>query len=454
MDIVEIVEKQKVFFQSGKTLKAKYRIDALKALKNSIKSNLGELFDAFKKDLNKSEFDVLSSEITPIFLEINYMIRHIKKLMKPQKVSTGIINVSSYGLSHHNPMGIVLVVSPWNYPINLSIMPLIGAISAGNTAVVKPSAYTPNVSNVIKKILSVFSSDYIFVALGGREQNQLLFEQPFDMIFFTGSKNVGQVVLEKASKNLIPVVLELGGKSPCIVDEDADISIAAKRIVWGKFLNAGQTCVAPDYLWVHNNIKDKFIFALKQEIKAQFYPEGKLSEDYTHIVNEKHVERLKKLIDKEKLCFGGAVKDLVIEPTLLADVKLTDDIMKEEIFGPILPMLYFDDFEEVVNFQIKAETTLAAYYFGKDKHKIKVFEEQLCFGGGAVNDVIMHLTSHKLPFGGVGASGMGRYHGEDSFKTFSSQKSVIYKRRFELPLKFRPHTSFKSKLLKWFLGVK
>lgn len=449
MEINQIVQNQRMFFYTNQTHSLAFRKDMLSRLEKSIKQNHNEILDAFKKDFNKCEFDVLSTELFCVKNEIRFFKKHLASLMHPKKVGAGLVNFFSQGRIISSPRGVVLVVSPWNYPLQLTLVPLVGAIAAGNTVVVKPSSYSPNVSHVIKKILSVFDQNYVAVVEGGREQNAQLFEQKFDFIFFTGSQNVAKILMQKAGQNLTPVLLELGGKSPCIVDCDADISLAARRIVWGKFLNAGQTCVAPDYVWVHENIKQKFLSEVKLQIKQQLYPNGGLDKEFPHIINDKHVERLKKLVDKEKLVFGGAVKDRLIEPTILDDVAFDDPVMQEEIFGPIMPILTFKDFSEVQQKLSNLPKPLALYYFGNNKHHIDIVQTNLQFGGGAINDVIMHLVSSRLPFGGVGESGMGSYHGKKSFEIFSHQKSVLKKGRIELAFKYPPHTKKQIKLMRF-----
>lgn len=449
MEINQIVANQRAFFYTHKTQSLAFRKEAIIRLEKAIKQNQDAIFEAFKKDFNKCEFDVLSTELFCVQNEIKYFKRHLKALMRPKNARAGPVNFFSRGKIVSNPRGVVLVVSPWNYPLQLTLVPLVGAIAAGNTVVVKPSSYSPNVSAVIKKILSVFDDEFVAVVEGGREQNAQLFDCKFDFIFFTGSQNVAKVLMQKASANLTPVMLELGGKSPCIVDRDADIKLAAKRIVWGKFLNAGQTCVAPDYIWVQEEIKQKFVYEVKLQIKEQLYPDGWLSNEFPHIINQKHVERLKQLIDQEKLVFGGAVKDRLVEPTVLDGVTFDDAVMQEEIFGPIMPILTFKDFSEIEQKLSTLPKPLALYYFGHNKQNIKTVETRLQFGGGAINEVIMHLVAPGLPFGGVSESGMGAYHEKKSFEIFSHQKSVLKKGKIELGLKYPPHTKKKMKIMRF-----
>ena len=437
-------------FYSGKTLDYNFRIDALKKLKHSLFVYKDKLKDAFFQDLNKCEFDFISCEFSMVIGEINYFLKHLKKLMAPHKVSTSIVNFPSHGIIYPEPYGVCLIMAPWNYPLQLALSPLVASIATGNVSVVKPSNYCPNVSNVIKKLLSVFDDNYIYVVLGGRDKNTELLEQRFDFIFFTGGDKVGRLVMEKASHNLTPVVLELGGKSPVIVCKDTDIDMAAKRITWGKYLNAGQTCVAPDHIYVHEDIKDKFIDKVKHYINEFYYVDGKITPDFTHIINEKHVERLKGLINQSKVVFGGNIDGRLIEPTVMDNVNYDDAIMGEEIFGPIMPILPFNDIDKVIDHIKKDEKPLALYLFTFDKDIQNKVMNNCSFGGGCINDCIMHLTNEKLPFGGVGRSGMGSYHGKKSFETFSHEKSVLIKNKTEINLKYPPYTDKKLKTVKAF----
>ena len=340
--IESIIKKQRDYFNSSETLSYLFRINSLKLLKEQLYKYQFKLQEAFIKDYNKQEFDFIATEFSMVIMELNYMIKHLKKFMKIKKVKSNLINFPSKGYIYKEPYGVTLIMSPWNYPLQLSITPLIGAIACGNTVVLKPSQYSYNVSLVIKEMLEVFDEKYIYVCLGGREVNQSLLDQRFDYIFFTGGEVVGKLVMEKASKYLTPITLELGGKSPCIVDKDADLKLASKRIVWGKYLNAGQTCVAPDFLMVHKDVKDELIKYLIDEIKIQNYVNGKLRDDFCFIINEKHVNRLKGLIENKDIIFGGTIKDRLFEPTILDNISFDDLIMKEEIFGPILPIITFN----------------------------------------------------------------------------------------------------------------
>lgn len=445
--VKDIIQKQREFFLTNKTLDLEFRKDALLKLKKSLLEHKEELFDAFLKDFNKNSFDVITSEFISLINEINFMVKHMKKFFKPKTVSTGIINFPSKGKILHEPYGNVLIISPRNYPLLLSIDPVIGAIAGGNTVILRPSESTKHVSDVIEKILSDFDDGYIKVFRGDRALTQELLDEKFDFIFFTGSVPVGRMIYEKASKHLTPVCLELGGKSPCIVDKDADLKIACKRIVWGKFLNAGQTCVAPDNVLVHESIKDEFVKGLIKEIKLRYYSEGKLTNEFPFVINKKQFDRLVNLIDENKVAFGGKHHDLLIEPTVINNVTYDDPIMQEEIFGPLLPILTFKDINEEIKKINKMEHPLALYYFGKNKEAINNVMNKIRYGGGCINDTIMHLTPEKLGFGGVGQSGLYSYHGFNSLRLFTHEKSVLVKGKLEFNTKYLPHTKKKFKFI-------
>jgi len=447
-----ILEKQREFFKTGKTLDVNFRIASLKKMKDSILNNLEELVEAFKTDYNKCEFDVYSTEVGLVIKEINYFIKHAKKLSKAKRVRTSIINMPSKGYIYNEPYGNALIVAPWNYPFQLTMMPLVGAIAAGNTVFLKSSRNTKEVTKIIEKILSVFNDEYVYVMENTKENMDKLFNLKFDYIFYTGSTSVAKELMEKQAKYLTPLTLELGGKSPCIVDKSANIEKSARKIVWGKYLNAGQTCVAPDYILVHNDIKREFMKYVIKYIQEFYYTENQLNETFTHVINEKSLNKLISLINRDKLVFGGNVINNTLEPTVLEDVSLDDEIMKEEIFGPIMPVVEFNDLGDVINHLKDLDKPLALYYFGKDYKKVL---ENISFGGGCVNDTIMHLTEEKLPFGGVGLSGMGSYHGKKSFEVFSHQKSILRKHSsLELSLKYPPYNKSKLKLTKMYFGVK
>lgn len=447
---MDYIDNLRAFFNSGLTLDIKYRLIALQKLKHNLFNHKVALQKAFMQDYNKCEFDFISTEFSMVIGEINYFLKHLKKLSKPKTVSTSIVNFPSRGKIYHDPYGVCLIMAPWNYPLQLSLTPLIGSIAAGNVSVVKPSNYCPNVSNVIKDILSIFPDEYVYTVLGGRDKNAELLDQKFDLIFFTGGDKVGRLVMEKASHNLTPVILELGGKSPTIVCKDSDIDLAAKRITWGKFLNAGQTCVAPDHIYVHQDIKDKFIECVKKYINEFYYVDGKISKDFPYIINDKHVQRLKGLINYKKVVYGGKIDGKLIEPTIMDNVNYNDDIMQEEIFGPVMPILSFENIDELIKDLKVKEKPLALYLFTKDKGIIKKVMTNISFGGGCINDCIMHLTNEKLPFGGVGRSGMGSYHGKKTFDAFTHDKSVLVKGKLEINLKYPPYTKKKQKTVSMF----
>lgn len=455
-DINSIFENQKKFFNSGKSKDLNYRIESLKKLKRIIKINEDKILRALKDDLGKSEFEGYATELGIIYEEINLHIKNIKRWAKRETRKSPIVYYPSKSYIYKEPYGVVLIIGPFNYPFQLVIGPLIGAISAGNTAVIKPSENTVNTAKLIERIINDnFKEDYIKVVnpLGGKETVAQLLDLPFDYIFFTGSVKVGKIVMERASKNLTPITLELGGKSPCIVDSDANIKLAAKRIVWGKFLNAGQTCVAPDYLLVHKEIKDEFLKVFVKEIKSQFGENIKESNDYPRIVNEQSVERLQKYINDGDIYFGGKVdkENLYIEPTILTNVKLNTNVMNEEIFGPIFPVLEFDNLDKVIDDINSKDKPLALYYFSDNKDNTEYVISKTTSGGVTINDTIIHVANGNLPFGGVGSSGLGKYHGKDSFSIFTHSKAVMKRGTFvEFNVRFAPYKN-RINLLKKFM---
>lgn len=455
MYIIETVKSQRAYFSSGATLPLSIRKQALIKIKSLLLKYRPRFVEAFKADYNKCEFDVLATEFTLVLRECDYQIKHLNRLAKPRRAKTSLINFPSKGYLLEEPYGVVLIMAPWNYPLQLALEPLMGAIAAGNTCVIKPASYAGNVSKVIYDMFEEFANPHLIaVVLGGREQNQALLDQRFDYIFFTGGAAVGRVVLEKAAVHLTPVSLELGGKSPCIVDKEADIDLAAKRITWGKFLNAGMTCVAPDYIYVHKDIHDAFVHSVIKYIKQFYYVEGKLSDDFPHIINEKHLEKVLSFIEPGKVIWGGRVAGLSMEPTVLDNVAWEDKCMKEEIFGPIMPILTYEDFGAMIKTVNSQEKPLAFYLFTTNKKRAKETLAVSPFGGSCLNDTIMHLTNDDLPFGGVGRSGMGNYHGEASFRTFSHQKTCLAKGRWEINVKYPPYGKKKLKYLKAFSGIK
>lgn len=427
-----MLEEHNAFYYSGITRTAKFRIEQLELLKHTIKKHEVEVIEALYKDLRKSEFEAYTTEIGLIYESISNMNKNLEEWMQPKQVKTPMALMPSKSQIISEPYGTVLIIAPFNYPFQLVMEPLIGAIAGGNCAMVKPSETTPHTTNVVKKIIAeAFHPHYIRVVEGEKEETSLLIHAPFDFIFFTGSVNVGKVVMEAASKRLTPIALELGGKSPAIVDHTANLDLAAKRIVWGKLVNAGQTCIAPDYLLVEESVKDKLIEKLQKAIQ-HFYGENvQESTDYGRIVNANHFKRLQKMIvqEQEQIIFGGRSdkEDLYIEPTILDGVNFSSPSMQEEIFGPILPVITYKELPNIIRQIRKFPKPLAAYMFSEHEGAQKYFLEELSFGGGCINDTIMHAGSAHLPFGGVGNSGMGAYHGQASFELFTHQKSIVKK---------------------------
>lgn len=442
INVKEVLKVQKKFYHSGKTRPVKCRIEKLKELREAIMRHEPEIMEALKKDLHKAPFEAYETEIGIVLEEISYTIRHLAGWAKPKRVRTPIVHFISSSYLYTEPYGSVLIMSPWNYPFQLTMAPLAGAIAAGNCCVVKPSEYSFHTSEIMEKIINeVFDREYVAVVRGGREANKHLLDERFDYIFFTGSPTVGRVVMEAASKHLTPVTLELGGKSPCIVDETANIRLAAKRIVWGKFLNSGQTCVAPDYLLVHRSVKEELLREMKRYI-VKFYGENPLkSEEYPKIINQKHFDRLLGLMESGRIVTGGECSEetLQIAPTILDGVTWDSAVMQEEIFGPLLPVLEFDDVPEVLTMLSERPKPLAFYYFTTDRRREKYVLANASFGGGCINDTIIHLSNSHLPFGGVGESGMGQYHGRNSYDTFTHRKGIIRKSNLlDIDLRYPP----------------
>lgn len=450
-----IINAQKSFFASGATLSVKFRKTQLKKLYATIKSHEEEIAKALEADLGKCRFEGFMCEVGLSLTEISYMLRHIRKFAKPRRVRTPLAQFASKSYVQPSPYGTTLVMSPWNYPFLLSIEPLLDAIAAGNTAVLKPSAYSPATSAVVKSIIEeCFSPEYVAVITGGRQENADLLKSKFDFVFFTGSQTVGREVLRHTAEHLTPTVLELGGKSPCIVDNTAKIDLAAKRIVFGKYLNCGQTCVAPDYILCDKAIRDRLVRAIIREIKAQYGEAPLDSPDYGKLINEKHFARVSALIDSKKLAYGGEKRadSLQISPTVLIDVTPEDAVMQEEIFGPLLPILTYESIDEIYPFLAARPKPLALYIFSQSKENIQNVTTRCAFGGGCVNDTIIHLATSEMGFGGVGESGMGAYHGKAGFDAFSHHKSIVNKKTWiDLPMRYRPYTRFFEKLLHLFL---
>ncbi|TXD47721.1 aldehyde dehydrogenase [Polaribacter sp. IC073] len=444
--IIKYIAGHRTFFSTQNTKDIDFRLTQLRTLKKAILQHQEKIENALWEDLHKSPEEAYLTEISIVTGEIDNHIRHLKRWAAPKKVSTPIHLFPSSSKVLYEPLGTALIVAPWNYPFQLLINSLVGAISAGCCSVLKPSPDTPTVAKVMENMISEnFESDYISVVQGGRETNTILFAQNFDIIFFTGSPKVGKVVMKAAAENLTPVVLELGGKSPCIVDADANIEIAAKRITWGKLINAGQTCIAPDYLFAHESIKEELLDKIAKNIKLMYGDTVKESRFYPRIVNEKAVERLSGLLNEGKIHTGGEIdlKEKFVAPTIIDNVQPNFLVMQEEIFGPILPVMSFNHINEAISYINKNEKPLAFYYFGKNK-KAKDVLAKTTSGGACVNDTLMHISNHHLPFGGVGNSGMGNYHGQESFLVFSNKRAVVTTPTWmDLPLKYVPFKYFK-----------
>ena len=455
MNIEQIVGTQRKFFATNKTFDIKFRLEALDKLKNAIKKHEIDLLEAIRKDLGKSATESYMCEVGLLLEKITYTRKHLRSWARTRRKCTPLTNFHAKSMIVQEPYGVVLIMSPWNYPVLLTLEPLIGAIAAGNCAVVKPSAYSPETSAVIQKLISEsFEPEYVAVITGGRAENADLLEQKFDYIFFTGGVTVGKLVMEKAAKHLTPVTLELGGKSPCIIDHTANLRIAARRITFGKFLNCGQTCIAPDYVLVEKSVHGEFVKLLKEETIKMYGEDIFANKDYGKMVNQKHFDRVSGLIAKEKVIYGGRLKaeTLQIEPTILNNVTPDDAVMQEEIFGPVLPIIVIENTEEAANFIKSRPKPLALYLFTSDRKVEKQFLREVPFGGGCVNDTIIHIATNNLPFGGVGNSGMGSYHGKKTFETFSHAKSVVKKYTWlDISMRYQPYASWKDKLIRMFL---
>lgn len=442
--ISEIYNKQRTFFASQETKSIDFRLQQLKKLKKAILHYEDKVNKALWADLHKSKEEAFLTETSLLIEELNYHIKNLKKWSQPKKVGTPLQIKPSRSRIYFEPLGIGLIIAPWNYPFQLTINPLIGAISAGGCAVLKPSPDTPNVATVIEEMISeFFPSEYISVVQGGKEANQELFKFPFDVMFFTGSPGVGKIVMKAAAEHLSRVVLELGGKSPCIVDKTANLKIAGKRIAWGKIINAGQTCIAPDYLLVHKEVKKDLLAEISKSFEEMLGENIANSNHYGRIVNPNAMNRLMKYLDGD-IYYGGKVnlEEKYIAPTILNNVKPEDEIMQEEIFGPILPVMEFEEIGQALSYINKNEKPLALYYFGKDNGADKVLRETSS-GGACINDTLLHVANHKLPFGGVGNSGMGKYHGKESFLAFTHERGVVNSTtKLDIPLKYPPYKFF------------
>lgn len=454
-EIKQLIEKQRHFFYSGATLPVNYRLDALRKLQKCILDHEPEINAALKSDLGKSPFESYMCETGLVLSELSYMLKHTPAFAKEKTVWTPLSQFHSRSYKQPSPHGVTLIMSPWNYPFMLTLEPLIDALAAGNTAVLKPSAYSPATSAILKQIIEeCFPPEYVSVVLGGRAENTGLLKEHFDYIFFTGSPIVGKEVMKHASEHLTPVTLELGGKSPCIVEKSADIKLAARRIVFGKYLNCGQTCVAPDYIYCDPAVKDLLIQELKKQIIKQFGKTPLENKNYGKIVNEKHFQRIVRLIDEKKLVHGGKTNEhtLQIEPTILDNVTWDDPVMQEEIFGPVLPILTYDSIGQAAAKINSMQHPLALYIFTSNKTIAKQVTSRCGFGGGCINDVVIHLATSEMGFGGFGESGMGSYHGKDGFDTFSHYKSIVDKKTWlDLPMRYQPYKKIYEKLLRIFL---
>ena len=454
-EIHTLIERQREYFYSNATLNIDARIDALKRLRKCIQNHEKAIAAALSADLGKSDFEGYMCETGLVLSELSYMLKHIRRFAKEKRVHTPLAQFHSRSFTKPGPYGVVLVMSPWNYPFLLSLDPLIDAIAAGNTVVLKPSAYSPATSKLIADMISeCFPPELAAVVTGGRAENTSLLEEHFDYIFFTGSQNVGKEVMKKASAHLTPVTLELGGKSPCIIDESADLKLAARRVVFGKYLNCGQTCVAPDYICCHTSVKDAFIREVKKQILLQFDAHPLENPNYGKIINKKHFDRICALIDGHKVVHGGHTDTelLRIEPTVMDHVTYADPVMQEEIFGPIMPILTYDSLDKLIHKINSMPHPLALYFFTRSKTAARKVTSQCQFGGGCINDTIIHLATSEMPFGGFGESGMGGYHGKEGFYTFSHSKSIVDKKTWlDLPMRYQPYSKFNNKLLRFFL---
>lgn len=451
MDIKTIAERQRTYVKTGATLPVERRLEALEKLERSVRTHEAELLDALYADLRKTGFEGYMTEVGMVLDEISYVRKHLRRWAKPQRVSTPISQFPSRSRILKEPYGAVLILAPWNYPVQLCLAPLCAALAAGNAVTLKPSAYAPHTSAALKKLLTpMFPPEQVCVIEGGRTENAALLEQKWDYIFFTGSTAVGRTVLEKAAQNLTPCSLELGGKSPCIVDATADIPLAARRVAFGKLLNAGQTCVAPDFVLIDRCVKDAFTAAYRAAVE-EMHPDFK---QFPAIVNEKHYTRLMNLLTGEKNLLSGRPdpETRFLPPALLDDVRWDSPVMQEEIFGPIMPMVVYDDLQDGLLRLSEMPKPLALYLFTRDRETERRVLERVSFGGGCVNDTIIHLASSRLPFGGVGESGMGAYHGKYGFDTFTHRKSVVKKGSYDLPLRYAPYSEKKLRWVRKFMG--
>jgi len=454
MNIAEIVTKQRQYFATGITQSLDYRLSQLKLLKQVIQGHQNEIITALQQDLGKPKFEAYTSEVLILLEEINFVIQHLREWMKPQRAKVSLGQFPAHGLIYPQPLGVVLIIAPWNYPFQLLVNPLIGAIAAGNCAIVKPSELAPHTASLISKLIGEnFSPGLVTAIEGGVEVSEALLAEKFDYIFFTGSTKVGKIVMAKAANHLTPVTLELGGKSPCIIDRDVDIKVAAKRVAWGKFFNCGQTCIAPDYVLIHATIYDQFKEALQTAVREFYGEDPQQSPDYGRIINQRHWDRLVNFLTDGEIVIGGKYnrENLYIAPTIVDKITWDSPIMAEEIFGPILPLLPYSDLSEVIEKINDRGRPLALYFFSENTKNQERIINSIPFGGGCINDTIMHLSSPYLPFGGIGDSGMGRYHGKYTFDTFTHYKSILKKSlRFDQQWRYPPY-KINFDFLKWLI---
>lgn len=453
MNVQNIVKNQKKFLEELKRKDIQYRIEKLKALKNVIKENEDEIAKALYKDLNKDKVESYMVEIGMVLSELSYIIKNTKKWSKPKRVITPLSQFLASSFIVPEPYGVVLVMSPWNYPFLLTMQPVIGALAAGNTCIIKPSRFSINTSKIIKKLIEkVYDEKYVSVVWGEDVSEELL-KQDIDYICYTGSPKVGKIVMKAAVEKLIPVTLELGGKSPCIVEKTADIKLAARRIAFGRILNSGQTCIAPDYILVEKEIKEQFIEELQKNIIKMVGKTPLENKEYPKLIGEKQFNKVKEMLVQKEIIYGGKYdeKTLKIEPTILK-CTYKSKAMEEEIFGPLFPIIEFTEIDEVIKYITSNPKPLALYLFTNNKKLQKRILREVSFGGGCINDTIMHIASHNMPFGGVGNSGMGSYHGKYSFDTFTHYKSIIKRSNLiDMPMRYHPYKDSNYKLIKWFL---
>lgn len=442
-EVQQIVQKQREFFLTGKSREIAFRLEQLRTLQSAVRANEEAILTALAKDLNKAPFEGYATEVGILLDEIKYVLKHTRRWARPEKVRTPLAQFKSTSYIYPEPYGVALIMAPWNYPFQLAMAPLVGAIAAGNCAIIKPSEYAPATSGLIARLVrEYFPEEYIAVVEGGLEVNEALLAERFDYIFFTGSVAVGKIIMGAAAKYLTPVTLELGGKSPCIVDREANLEVAARRIVWGKFLNCGQTCVAPDYLLVHLAVKSELLTLMQKYIRNFYGNDPCTNPEYTRVVNAKHFQRLLDLLQAGEIVFGGTYDEqsLHIAPTIIDRVSWDDPIMQEEIFGPLLPVLEYTELADVIKLVNDRPKPLALYLFTTNHEHERMIIDRISFGGGCINDTIMHLATSHMPFGGVGESGMGGYHGKTSFDTFTHRKSILKKSNaLDIPLRYPPY---------------